>query len=171
VLGAEGGAEKALAHKRLKVYDRAGQEVDPSSVDWKSADAASFPYTLRQDAGADNALGRVKFMFPNPYDIYLHDTPSRDLFAAERRTFSSGCIRIEDPLGLAQQLLGDKGYDQAKIDETIADGKTLQVNLTAPLPVLIVYWTVSVGASGEVHYAPDVYGRDAPVLAALGSGQ
>jgi murein L,D-transpeptidase YcbB/YkuD len=168
VLAAAGGPQAALAHKRLKVYDHAGKEVDPASVDWKSADAASFPYTLRQDAGPDNALGRVKFMFPNSYDIYLHDTPSRELFAAERRTFSSGCIRIADPLGLAHVLLSDQGYDQAKVDETIAAGKTLQVNLTAPLPVLIVYWTVSVGASGEIHYAPDVYDRDAPVLAALG---
>ena len=168
VLAAAGGPEKALAHKRLKVYDRAGKEVDPSSVDWKSATAESFPYTLRQDAGPDNALGRAKFMFPNPYDIYLHDTPSRELFAAEKRTFSSGCIRIADPLGLAQVLLSDQGYDQAKIEQTIAAGKTLQVNLTTKLSVLIVYWTVSVGASGEIHYAPDVYDRDAPVLAALG---
>jgi murein L,D-transpeptidase YcbB/YkuD len=99
--------------------------------------------------------------------VYLHDTPSRELFAAERRTFSSGCIRIEDPLGLAQMLLSDQGYDKAKIDEVIAAGKTQQVNLTAPLPVLIVYWTVSVGAAGDIHYGPDVYDRDARVLAAL----
>jgi len=170
VLGAMAkGKKDVLAKHKLKVYDSAGKEVDPSSVDWGSATAENFKYTLRQDAGDDNALGRVKFMFPNEYDIYLHDTPSRDLFAAEKRTFSSGCIRLQDPLGLAKQLLGDQGYDDAKINATIATGKTTQVNLTAPLPVLIVYWTTSVGATGEIHYAPDVYDRDPPVLAALES--
>jgi murein L,D-transpeptidase YcbB/YkuD len=161
------GKKDVLTKHNLKVYDKDGKEVDPSSIDWKSANADNFPYTLRQDAGDDNALGRLKFMFPNPYDIYLHDTPSRELFAAEKRTFSSGCIRIEDPLGLAQQVLGDQGYDAAKVEATIAAGKTTQVNLTKPLPVLIVYWTTSVGATGEVHWAPDVYDRDPPVLAAL----
>src|SRR5688572_14801055 len=167
VLGGIARGENMLAKKNLKVYDQSGNQVDPSSVDWSAAQGGHFPYTLRQDAGADNALGRVKFMFPNPYDIYLHDTPSRDLFVAEKRTFSSGCIRIEDPIGLAKILLGDKGYDDAKIGEVIASGKTTQVNLTSPLPVLIVYWTTSVGASGEVRWAPDVYGRDPAVIAAM----
>ena len=168
VLGGIRRGEDMLAKKNLKVYDRSGNQVDPSSVDWSAAaEGGSFPYTLRQDAGADNALGRVKFMFPNRYDIYLHDTPSRELFASEKRTFSSGCIRIEDPLGLGKILLADKGYDDAKIAETIAGGKTTQVSLSQPLPVLIVYWTTSVGASGEVRWAPDVYGRDPAVLAAL----
>jgi murein L,D-transpeptidase YcbB/YkuD len=170
VLGGIARGEDMLAKKNLKVYDREGNPVDASSIDWGSAGEGNFPYTLRQDAGPDNALGRVKFMFPNPHDIYLHDTPSRELFASETRTFSSGCIRIEDPLGLAETLLGDKGYDRAKIDETIAAGKTTQVELSAPLPVLIVYWTVSVGASGEVRYGPDVYEQDGPVLAALVAG-
>jgi murein L,D-transpeptidase YcbB/YkuD len=168
VLGAMAKGQKdVLARHKLKVYDQDDKEVDPSSIDWGSATAENFRYTLRQDAGDDNALGRVKFMFPNAYDVYLHDTPSRELFSAEKRTFSSGCIRIEDPLGLAQQVLGDQGYDAARVNATIATGKTTQVNLTKPLPVLIVYWTTSVGASGEVHWAPDVYDRDPPVLAAL----
>ena len=167
VLGGIARGENMLAKKNLKVYDRSGNQVDPSSVDWSSAQEGSFPYTLRQDPGPDNALGRVKFMFPNPYDIYLHDTPSKELFADEKRTFSSGCIRIEDPMGLAKILLADKGYDDAKIEEVIAAGKTTQVNLTNSLPVLIVYWTTSVGASGEVRWAPDVYGRDPAVIAAM----
>jgi murein L,D-transpeptidase YcbB/YkuD len=168
VLGAMAkGKKDVLAKHKLKVYDQAGNPVDPGSVDWNSATAENFKYTLRQDAGDDNALGRVKFMFPNEYDIYLHDTPSRELFSAEKRTFSSGCIRLQDPIGLAKQVLGDQGYDDAKISETLATGKTTQVNLTTPLPVLIVYWTTSVGGTGEVHYAPDVYDRDPPVLAAL----
>jgi murein L,D-transpeptidase YcbB/YkuD len=168
VLGAMAkGKKDVLAKHKLKVYDQAGNPVNPGSVNWGSATAENFKYTLRQDAGDDNALGRVKFMFPNEYDIYLHDTPSRELFAAEKRTFSSGCIRIQNPLDLAKLLLGDQGYDDAKISEVLATGKTTQVNLTAPLPVLIVYWTTSVGGTGEIHYAPDVYDRDPPVLAAL----
>jgi murein L,D-transpeptidase YcbB/YkuD len=160
--------EDMIAKKHLKVYDRDGNEVNPASVNW-SADAKSFPYTLRQPAGEKNALGRVKFMFPNPYDIYLHDTPSKELFQAEKRTFSSGCIRLEKPIELAEVLLGDQGYDRAKIDQVVASGKTTTVNLAQPLPVLIVYWTTSVGASGEVRYAPDVYALDPPLVQALGA--
>lgn len=167
VLGGIARGEDMLARKKLKVYDGDGKLVDPKSVDWKSATAENFPYTLRQDAGPDNALGRVKFMLPNQYDIYLHDTPSRELFASEERTFSSGCIRLEDPIGFAKVLLADQGYDDAKINEVIATGETKAVDLTTPLPVLIVYWTVSVGASGEVRYGPDVYDRDGMILAAL----
>ncbi len=167
VLGGIARGEDMLAKKKLKVYDAEGNLVDPKSVDWKGATADGFPYTLRQDAGPDNALGRVKFMLPNSYDIYLHDTPSRELFASEERTFSSGCIRLEDPMGLAKQLLSDQGYDDAKIAEVLAKGDTKAINLTTPLPVLIVYWTVSVGATGDVRYGPDVYERDAMTLAAL----
>ncbi len=167
VLGGIARGEDMLAKKNLKVYDGDGNLVDPKSVDWKNATAGNFPYTLRQDAGLDNALGRVKFMLPNSYNIYLHDTPSRELFASEERTFSSGCIRLEDPIGFAKQLLSDQGYDDAKVNEVIATGETKAVDLTTPLPVLIVYWTVSVGASGEVRYGPDVYDRDGMILAAL----
>ena len=166
VLGGIRRGEDMIAKKRLKVYDRDGNEVNPASVNW-SVDAKSFPYTLRQDAGEHNALGRVKFMFPNPYDVYLHDTPSKELFQAEKRTFSSGCIRLEKPLEFAEVLLADQGYDAAKIDQVVATGKTQTVNLTKPLPVLIVYWTTSVGASGEVRYGPDVYTLDPPLVQAL----
>jgi murein L,D-transpeptidase YcbB/YkuD len=167
VLGAKGGGASAVAKKGLRIFDSEGKEVDPGSIDWGSATPENFRYTLRQDAGDDNALGRVKFMFPNPYNVYLHDTPHRELFAEEQRTFSSGCIRLQDPLGFAAQLLGDQGYDAAKIEETVASGKTKQVNLTKPLPILIVYWTVTVGTSGEVRYAEDVYGQDPPLVHAL----
>jgi murein L,D-transpeptidase YcbB/YkuD len=163
IIASKDGAAAAIARKNLHVYDRDGNEVDPSSVDW----SGSVPYTLRQNAGDDNALGQVKFMFPNPYDVYLHDTPHRELFAADRRTFSSGCMRLENPMELVKIVLGDKGYDDAKIAETIASGKTQQVNLSKPLPVVIVYWTVTVGVSGEVRYNPDIYGNDPAVLRAL----
>ena len=157
-----------IAKKNLTIFDRKGRVVDPTSIDWASATADNFPYTLRQAPGKDNALGQVKFVFPNKYDIYLHDTPSQDLFTFDRRTFSSGCIRVENPLDLARVLLeGTDSWDPAKIQQVVATGQTQQVNLAAPLPVLIVYWTVSVGAAGEVRFASDVYDQDASVLRAL----
>lgn len=169
ILGSEAGGAAMVAKKKLRIFDREGNEVEPSAIDWSSAAPGNFPYTLRQNAGDGNALGQVKFMFPNPYDIYLHDTPSRELFSADRRTFSSGCIRVENPMQLVEIVLKDKGYDPAKIDGIIAGGETQQVNLTTPLPVLIVYWTVSVGVSGEVRYNPDIYALDPAVLEALSS--
>ncbi len=156
--------DNPLARKHLVVLDDKGREVDPATIDWKSATPEHFPYTLRQPPGEDNALGRVKFLFPNPHSIYLHDTPSRDLFDAESRTLSSGCIRVEHPLDLAERLLS---WPRSKIDEALAGGETRNVAIDPPLPVLIVYWTVSVGVSGEVRYMRDVYDLDGPVLAAL----
>lgn len=161
-----------LAKKGLVVLDKDNQEVDPGSIDWENASSGDFPYTLRQPPGTDNALGRVKFLFPNKYSIYLHDTPSRTNFEAEKRTFSHGCIRIEKPLELANLLLAGQGsWNSGKIDEVVASGVTENVELTHPLPVLIVYWTVSVGASGEIRYMRDVYDQDQPLLAALNRGR
>ena len=160
--------EDVLAQKKLVVFDKDNQEVDPGSIDWGGATPESFPYTLRQLPGADNALGRVKFLFPNKYSIYLHDTPSRTLFEAERRTFSHGCIRLERPLELATLLLsGQDSWTPAKISEVIESGNTENVELTHPVPVMIVYWTVSVGATGEIRYTRDIYNWDRMVLAAL----
>jgi murein L,D-transpeptidase YcbB/YkuD len=160
-----------LAEKKLMVFDANNQPVDPSSVDWDTASADAFPYTLRQPPGLDNALGRVKFLFPNKFSIYLHDTPHRELFTAQSRTFSSGCIRVERPLELAQRLLAGQ-WTNDQIQDALADpSKTKYVNLQRDLPIVIVYWTVSVGASGEVRYAGDVYGLDAPLAAALGTAK
>jgi len=157
-----------IAQKGLVVTDKNGQEVDPTSVDWDQADAGDFPFTVQQPPGPDNALGKVKFLFPNPYSIYLHDTPSKGSFEAEKRTFSHGCIRIERPLGLAGLLLeGQDSWGDAKIQDAVANGATQNVDLTHPIPVVIVYWTVSVGSSGEVRYMRDIYGLDNRVLAAL----
>jgi murein L,D-transpeptidase YcbB/YkuD len=156
-----------IAQKHLTVLDSKGNEVDPGSIDWDSADPANFPYTLRQPPGDGNALGRLKFEFPNPYLIYLHDTPSKELFEADKRTFSSGCIRIENPMELAVQLLGPQGWDRSRIQETIDSGETKRVGLENQIPVLIVYWTVSVGRSGEVRYMQDIYDLDQPLVAAL----
>ncbi len=162
----------AVKRKGLTVVDRQGNVVDPSQVDWKKASAASFPYTLRQPPGANNALGRVKFMFPNEHSIFLHDTPSRELFGSDLRAFSSGCIRVEKPLDLAAVLLEPQGgWTAQRIQQAVAAGTTETVYLKEPLPVLIVYWTVSVGASGDLRFARDVYGRDGPLIRALDGPQ
>jgi murein L,D-transpeptidase YcbB/YkuD len=137
-------------------------------VDWANATPRNFKYMLRQPAGPNNALGRVKFMFPNSHSVYLHDTPSRNLFDKDERAFSSGCIRIEDPLRLAELLLqGQSPWNRAAIDRAIASEKTQNVTLAKPIPVLLSYWTAWVDRSGTLQFRNDIYGRDAKVAAAL----
>ncbi len=168
VLGAMRKGQNAIAKKRLTILDRQGRPVSPDGIDWATATPGTFPYTLRQPPGPDNALGRVKFIFPNEHSIFLHDTPSRDLFVADERTFSSGCIRVEHPLDLAAVLLGGQdNWTSDRIQQVVDGAKTQTVFLKQPLPVLIVYWTVSVGVSRALHYARDVYNLDGAVLRAL----
>jgi len=162
------GDLSVLKRKKLKVLDRQGRVVSPSTVSWTQITARNCPYTFRQDAGPDNALGRVKIMFPNPYSVYLHDTPSRDLFEAPSRAFSSGCIRIERPLELAELVLADSKWDAAAIHRAVDSGKTVTVNLKRPLPVLLLYWTAfPMGEGRQIAFARDIYGRDAKVLSEL----
>jgi len=150
------------------VLDRAGREVAPGSVVWGRYTARNFPYTLRQDPGPTNALGRVKFMFPNPHLVYLHDTPSKELFERSERAFSSGCIRIERPFELAELLLGDPvKWSRERIDAVVASGNTTTVWLDRPLPVLLLYWTALPTLEGPVRFFRDLYGRDPKVLAGL----
>lgn len=153
----------ALDRRRLSIIDTTGREIAPDAVDWE---AASFPYMLRQAPGPENALGRVKFIFPNPYHVYMHDTPARDLFDRTDRTFSSGCIRLEHPLELARLLLGEAGWDDAALDAALATGQPRTVTLPRPLSVLMIYAT-AVPEDGEVLFLPDIYSRDARLLAAL----
>ncbi|MFN3912191.1 murein L,D-transpeptidase [Hyphomonas sp.] len=152
-----------------QILDRAGKKVNAASIDWASVSAAAFPYRIRQAPGPANALGQVKLIFPNPYNVYLHDTPDRSLFAETQRTFSSGCIRVENPVELAVWVLEDTpGWDRARIDAALASGAETRATLAAPVPVHIVYLTAFPAADGHIVYAPDVYGRDAPLLEALG---
>jgi murein L,D-transpeptidase YcbB/YkuD len=145
-----------LGSRGLKVYDNSGNEVNPSSVDLETA-------VVKQPPGPKNALGQVKFLFPNKYSIYLHDTPSQHLFDSEVRTFSHGCIRLDNAMDLAHVLL--KGQmDRVQIANAVASGETKEVALQREPFVLIVYWTVSVGASGEVRYAEDIYHQDQALL-------
>ncbi len=151
-----------------RVLDRQGKAINPADINWSEVSAASFPYRLRQAPGPSNALGQVKIMFPNPHNVYLHDTPDRDLFDADQRTFSSGCVRVKEPLDLAAWLLEDTvGWDRAQIDAAVASGAETRVDLLAPVPVYVVYMTAVDDSCGGVRYLTDIYGRDDAILEAL----
>ncbi len=140
-----------------------------ASIDWNQYGPGHFPFTLRQRPGAHNALGRVKLIFPNPHNVYLHDSPAHSLFGRAERAFSHGCIRLSRPLELAQQVLaagGVEGWTPARIDGVIASAKTTIVNLREPLPVHITYLTAWVD-DGAVSFRNDIYGHDKKLLAAL----
>ncbi len=147
----------------------AGKEetVDPASVDLTKLGKGS-PYRVRQKSGEDNALGRVKFLFPNPFDVYLHGTPTQSLFARTVRSFSHGCVRLEKPAELAAYLLrDDPKWTLEDIQAAIASGEHKTVHLPKPLPVYILYWTAWVDADGTVELRRDLYGHDAKVAQAL----
>jgi murein L,D-transpeptidase YcbB/YkuD len=151
-----------------KLFDADGIEADPMTMDWSSYSRNRFPYRVVQQPGPDNALGRVKFMFPNRHAIYLHDTPSRALFSKTSRAFSAGCIRVKNPLHFADMLLEDQPkWSREKIDQTIEGKKMQVVHLSEPLEVMLMYWTTSPTTDGQIQLHPDIYQRDAKVLAAL----
>jgi murein L,D-transpeptidase YcbB/YkuD len=155
-----------LQKHNIQVIDKKGKVIASESVNWSSYSGKNFPFQLRQKPGPDNALGRVKFMFPNEHAVYLHDTPSKKLFGKESRAFSSGCIRIENPLELAQLLL-PKGWDQNRIQQTIQSKKTRAVKLARPMPVIMFYLTALPAPDGEFHALEDIYNRDQAVLEEL----
>lgn len=156
-----------LATKNIDIRDNNGAVVDPNSIDWENVSARGFPYQLVQRPGPTNALGRVKFIFPNKYFVFLHDTPSRSLFERPDRAFSSGCIRVESPLDLAATLLGDKGWDRKKVDATLASQKTETVFLSKPMTVALMYFTAGVDDDGTVHFEKDIYERDQRIIDGL----
>lgn len=163
-----------LKRERIRVFagnGDSGREVDPYSVNWSSFNR--MPYSLRQDSGAKNALGRVKFMFPNRFNVYLHDTPSKSLFERDLRVFSHGCVRVQNPLDLAELLLADQGWSRERIDAQIAAGGQRIVNLKTQIPVHVTYMTAWANKDGSIHFRRDVYKRDeqlAQVLAGAEAG-
>lgn len=156
-----------LLRQNIRIFS-GSSEVDPFSVNWQSL--SRVPYQLRQDPGDGNALGRIKFMFPNPFNVYLHDTPSKSLFEKEVRYFSHGCMRVQNPEQLAELLLGRQGWTRDKIRAQIASGKQRIVNLERKIPIHITYLTAWVNKDGSVHFRNDVYGRDKQLAAALFGG-
>ena len=157
-----------LTQKRFSLIDSDGQTVDPAQVDWATVSHQGFPYRIVQQPGPNNALGLVKFMFPNKHFVYLHDTPSQTLFESSERTFSSGCIRVQDPFHLADLLLSEQPeWDHDKIEAVKQSGQMTTVKLARSLPVLLLYWTVDPDPGGDVRFYRDVYERDAAILKAL----
>ena len=146
------------------------QEIDPKTVDWRKVDKDNFPYWMRQDPGPKNALGRVKFLFSNPYEIYLHGTPDKHLFDRVVRTFSSGCIRVKDPVQLASYLLNDGSLQmEEEILANIHLGTNQKLSLSITVPIYLVYWTAWTDQDDRVNFRDDIYGRDIPLNSAFDS--
>ncbi|WP_277023569.1 L,D-transpeptidase family protein [Paracoccus hibiscisoli] len=156
----------AVSH--LDVVDGRGQVLSRDGIDFSAYTAANFPFRLRQKPSDDNALGVVKFIFPNPWNIYLHDTPSKHLFANRVRADSNGCIRIGDPVDLAHALLSRQTDSPAAMFQRARDsGRETWLKLTPAVPVHLVYFTAWPGMDGRVRLFNDIYGRDARIWAAL----
>jgi L,D-transpeptidase YcbB len=152
----------------LQLIDRRGRVVPRSAINFSAYTARNFPFTVRQPPGGDNALGKVKFMFPNPYAIYLHDTPAKHLFSREQRDYSSGCIRLNDPFGFAYELLSRQVDDpRDHFDRLVASGRQSRVNIERHVPVHLVYFTAFSEADGRMQYRRDIYERDARLFDAL----
>jgi len=152
-------------------WEADASRVDPATVDWASLSADSFPYRFVQRPGPANALGRVKFMFPNQFSVYIHDSPSRGLFGRSVRSFSSGCIRVERPLELLDYVFrGSDRWTPDSLRAVLDAGRERTIPIPRELPVHIEYWTAWVARDGTVHFRPDVYGRDRRLEPALAAG-
>ncbi|WP_405232543.1 L,D-transpeptidase family protein [Lentisalinibacter salinarum] len=166
LLKADAAAEAA---KGFDAKPRGSEVFVPvDAIDWTDVTRRGFDYLLRQRPGPQNALGQIKFMLPNPYAVYLHDTPSRELFAKQERSFSSGCVRLERPTALAQWLLAHDGHrDAGRVDQLIASAETTTIYLRKPVPVYIVYFTAFLDDDGHFAFRRDIYERDRAIVEAL----
>ena len=159
------GGTGALARRGLKIAQN-GKEVNPASINFGTTDIRM--YEIFQPPGGANALGDVKFMFPNHYDVYMHDTPSKDLFADATRAFSHGCMRVQNPQKFAEVVMAEgNGWTPDRVREQFADANNQQVPLDHPIPVHVTYFTVRATADGELSFVDDIYGHDHRVTLAL----
>ena len=160
-----------LAQHRIRVFqswELDAPEIDPATVDWQAYHANRFPFRLRQDPGPYNDLGRIKFMFPNPFAVYLHDTPNRSLFNRVQRDFSSGCIRVEAPSVLANFVLaGDQRWTPSALTEAIEKGEPRTIRLNHPVLVHLLYMTAWTDEKGVIQFRSDIYDRDRDIEHAL----
>ena len=153
---------------QIEITNEEGLVVDSANVNFSLFNAENFPFTMRQPPSKGNALGLVKFIFPNPYNIYLHDTPAKNLFSLEVRAFSHGCVRLADPFDFAYALLAKEvGNPKEFFQEQLATGEEQQVYLESSVPIHIIYRTAFTTAEGHTQYRRDIYGRDAQVWKAL----
>ena len=160
-----------LREKGIRVFrgwSEGAPEIDAEAVDWSGIGAEALSFKFRQDPGPLNSLGRIKFMFPNKFDVYLHDTPERGLFARTVRDLSSGCIRIEKPVELAEYVLrDDPDWNREKILAAMTDTTTKVIRLRTPISVHLLYWTAWLADDGRLQFRPDIYGRDITLSEAL----
>ncbi len=160
-----------LSQRGIRVFQNwalDAPEVDPSTVDWHAYHANRFPFRLRQDPGPNNALGRIKFMFPNQFAVYLHDTPNRSLFKRIQRDFSSGCIRVEAPFVLADFVLaGNQQWTPNALTQAIKEGETRTIRLNHPVPVHLLYMTAWADERDVIQFRSDIYDRDRDLDRAL----
>jgi len=158
-----------LQKHNMVLITSAGRVVSDSGIDWNKYEEGHFPYMVRQQPGPDNALGQVKFLFPNKYAIYLHDTPSKYLFSREERAFSHGCIRLQNPLNFANFLLNkqDTAWSMDSINAIIETRKITNIRLKNKIPIYILYQTAGVTEQNEVFFYHDIYGRDEKVYRKL----
>jgi murein L,D-transpeptidase YcbB/YkuD len=141
------------------------KKIDPAQVNWSEINKNNFNYLLRQNPGDENALGRVKFMFPNRFSVYLHDTPSKYLFSETERGFSSGCIRIEKPVDMAEYLLKDQEkWDRQAIEAEMKKDREKKVYLNNPIKIYIQYNTAWVDSLGNIQFREDIYNRDQKII-------
>lgn len=147
---------------RFEVVTPGGGVVSPSAINWHAVNPGN--YALRQKPGKNNALGQVKFLFPNKYAIYLHDTPSKSLFNKTVRAFSSGCVRLQKPTEFAQVLLKNTEWNLPKIKRAMNQKREQWVNTPNTVPIYLVYWTVWATPEGKIRFAKDIYGKDAALL-------
>lgn len=158
-----------LARLRYRAFDEGGRPLDLAATDWQAVAAGRGPKVrLMQSPGPSNALGKVKFLFPNEHAVFLHDTPMKKGFERHQRTLSSGCVRVEGALSLAALLLEPQGWTRERIERKLASGDPLKLKLDTPLPVHTLYLTATAGQDGSVNFYRDSYGRDtASALAQL----
>lgn len=157
-----------LEKRNMKLLRQDGSELAYSDIDWSAVTKTNFPYTVRQSPGPGNALGRVKFMFPNTYDVYIHDTPSKGSFALDERDISSGCIRVEKPFDLAVLLLSDSPeWSPVNIRNAMEQEKEQTVRLKIPVDVVLIYLTAWTDGNDRIQFRKDIYERDNIVLGAL----
>jgi len=153
-----------LQRQNMEVLDESGKPVDPNSIDLGDP----HKYRFRQRPGSDNSLGLVKFMFPNQFNVYLHDTPAGSLFSQASRSFSHGCVRLEQPLALARYVLQDQPeWTEEHIVQAMEGGEEKHVKLKRPIPVYLGYWTARVSSDGQLQFRKDVYEIDARQTALL----
>ena len=158
-----------LQKNNMILLDYAGEQVSDSGINWNKFDEKHFPYIVRQQPGPNNALGQVKFLFPNQYAIYLHDTPSKYLFAKEERAFSHGCIRLQNPLEFAAYLLEkqDTAWSIDSIHAIVETREVTKIRVRDKTPIYILYQTAGVNEKNEIFFYHDIYGRDEEVYRRL----